>query len=384
MKHLLRKVVKSSKLFLVLALCFLVIGMTLVIPVNAFEGEISNGALTLKVQDEPAKSAYASFILTKSNESVSDTLTYSQFYSSYTTISINGMEYRYSEGEVIKQTYMEEDGSVISVQNFGGVEVTQKLMFVTGNSSKKDMLLIGYHIENKTDNDVLTSVRVVIDPTLSKAETDMVQVEGKSYNTETTFTGAEVADTWCIKDVNDNIAAYGVLNTGATMPDKFQIADWKNLYDTKADYVTSRDTVIEDNAVAVIWENRQLGQGEILEFATQYGLYSEDEVPTTVEPTTTDGQTTEPVAAETTTVEQNTTEPAAVESPTDEESQSENEDKETTTESNKTLLDVNEDIYSPKTGYSSKISVAIIMFVASAICMAMFIYSESKERRVKS
>lgn len=264
----------TGKLFLVLALCFALCGTALILPINAFAGEISNGILTLTVQDDPQETAYASFMLKKATEE--STLTYAQFYSSYTTVSINGVSYRFGEGEVVTPAYATQNGEVIAVQSFNGVQVTQKLALTTGNSAKEDMLLIAYCAENQTDADVLLSIRILIDPTLAKSETDMVQINGTPCNTEKTFTGAEVADNWCIKDDSGAIVAYGILNTETGKPDQFQIGDWGRLYDRKSGYQTDSDAVIEDNAVAVIWENKQLSSGASMDVSTKYGLYSED------------------------------------------------------------------------------------------------------------
>jgi hypothetical protein len=274
MKPLVKKFLGTGKLFLVLALCFALCGTLLILPIRVFAGEISNGILTLTVQDDPQDTAYAAFMLKKDAEE--STLTYAQFFSSYTTVSVNGLSYRFGEGEVVTPAYATRNNEVIAVQRFGGVQVTQTLKLTTGNSSKEDMLLIHYSAENQTDSDALISIRILIDPTLAKSETDLVQVNGTFCNTEKTFVGAEVADNWCIKDDSGAIVAYGILNTETGKPDQFQIGNWSNLYDRKNGYQTGEDAVIEDNAVAVVWENEQLSSGASMDFATKYGLYSED------------------------------------------------------------------------------------------------------------
>ena len=58
----------AGKLMLVLALCFALCGTALILPMRAFAGEISNGILTLSVQDDPQDTAYAAFMLKKANE----------------------------------------------------------------------------------------------------------------------------------------------------------------------------------------------------------------------------------------------------------------------------------------------------------------------------
>ena len=164
---------KSGKIFLVTSLCFLITGLTLIVPVSASASEVKNEILTLSVQDNPEESAYASFMLRKSSDDVADTLTYAQFYSSFTVVNINGVSHRYSDGEVVTPAYVAQDGSIVTVQNFDGVAITQRLLITTGNSSKEDMLLIHYSAKNNTESDVLLSVKVVIE-TVTKFVADMV------------------------------------------------------------------------------------------------------------------------------------------------------------------------------------------------------------------
>lgn len=347
MNPLVKKFLGTGKLFLVLALCFALCGALLILPINAFAGEISNGILTLTVQDDPQDTAYAAFMLKKANEE-QDTLTYAQFFSSYTTVSVNGVSYRFGEGEVVTPAYATENNEVIAVQSFGGVQVTQTLKLTTGNSSKEDMLQIAYSADNQTEQEVLLSVRIVIDPTLAKSETDMIQVNGTLCNTEKTFTGAEVADNWCIKNASGEIVAYGILNGETGKPDRMQVANWDKLYDHKIGYQTTADAVIEDNAVALVWENKQLSADASMDFSTKYGLYSEDPAE---EPT--EAPTEEPTEVPT-------------EAPTE-------EPTETPTEA----PDVEDN---PQTNDYLHTMVPVILFVLSGLCLVVFVAINWKRR----
>lgn len=371
---------KSGKLFLVTALCFLLVGITLIIPVKVSASEITNGILLLKVQDNPEETNYASFMLSKADDE--STLTYSQFFSSYTTVNINGVSYQYSDGKVVTPAYVANDNSVVTVQDFNGVEITQRLLLTTGNSSKEDMLLIHYSAKNTTTADVLISIKTVIDPTLSKKETDMIQFNGIAYNIEKNFIDQQISDDWCIKDSdNKNIVAYGMLDIGLDMPNKFQIADWKNLYDCKGVYLTKNDSTIEDNAVAVIWENRTLVANEKIDLGTKYGLYSEEDVIPTV-PTPTEKPTEVPTAptptekptkapVETKPTEKPTKAPIKTE-PTKKAESTTNATAQGTTQPF-----VNPDTYAPKTGDSFKTFGAVVMFMASGLCIVLY----GKKRR---
>ena len=384
---------KSGKLFLVTALCFLLVGITLIIPVKVSASEITNGILLLKVQDNPEETNYASFMLSKADDK--STLTYSQFFSSYTTVNINGVSYQYSDGKVVTPAYVANDNSVVTVQDFNGVEITQRLLLTTGNSSKEDMLLIHYSAKNTTTSNVLISIKTVIDPTLSKKETDMIQFNGIEYNVEKNFIDQQISDDWCIKDSdNKNIVAYGILDIGLDMPNKFQIADWKNLYDCKGVYLTKNDSTIEDNAVAVIWENRTLVANEKIDLGTKYGLYSEEDVIPTA-PTPTEKPTEVPTVP---TPTEKPTEAPTVPTPTEKPTKAPVETKPTekptkapikteptkkaesttnATAQGTTQPFVNPDTYAPKTGDSLKMFGAVVMFMASGLCIILY----GKKRR---
>lgn len=298
-----RKISRTSRVLCAVSLVLCIVGIILISPIGTSASEISNEYLLLDVQDNTEDTSYANFILKKAEFGVTnDTLTYSQFYSAYTTVSINGEIYKYSDGEVLKPLYKANDGSVITVMNFNGLEITQRLVFSTGNSSKEDMLLIHYSAENKTDSDLLLSIRIIIDPTLSNSETDLIQTDERAFETEGTITGAEIPNTWFIKDADGFITAYGMLATDYTIPDEFQAANWKNLRDSRYGYITNNQTAITDNAVAISWNNKTIVKNDTLQVATKYGLYSEDEIITTqpvTEPTEPETVPTEPTEPET-------------------------------------------------------------------------------------
>ena len=269
-----KRINRLSAGFLALAFCNAVAAAVFIFPSKASACELQNDYLTVCVQDNSEKPAYGSFTLQKAGDSKKDTLTYSQFYSSYTTININGSTYRYGDGKVVKKPYSTGDGHIVAVQDFDGVEVTQSLSLTTGNSSKEDMLLAEYSSKNNTGSDVLISMRIIIDPTLSGSEADLIQAGGKEFKTETVKNGIDVPDNWCIKDAENNITAYGILNSGDNKPDIFQAANWKNLYNTENDYMVD-GTDITDNAVAMTWSGTTVLDGNTIKCETKYGLYSE-------------------------------------------------------------------------------------------------------------
>lgn len=270
-----KRINRLSAAFLALSFINAVAAAIFIFPSKVSASELRNDYLTVCVQDNSEKPAYGSFTLYKAGESKKNTLTYAQFYSSYTTININGSSYRYGDGKVVKEPYNTGDGHIVSVQDFDGIEVTQSLSLATGNSSKEDMLLVEYSSKNNTGADALISMRIIIDPTLSDSETDFIQADGNVFKIESVKKESDVPDNWCIKDSENNITAYGILNSGENKPDLFQAANWKNLYNTENDYVVDGSD-ITDNAVAMTWNGTTVSDGSTLKCETKYGLYSED------------------------------------------------------------------------------------------------------------
>ncbi len=242
-------------------------------PIKTNGINIHNDYLALTVQDDEDANDFGGYMLRRNNDDPSATLTYSQYCTSFAQVDINGSVKLFSEGETVKKPYTDSDGAIITVQDFDGVEITQKLSFTTGNTSNYDMLRIEYIAENKTDSDISIAVRTVIDPTIADSESDAVQVGGSAYTKETSFSGNNLPETWCIKNDAGVITAYGITSDGSTAPDVFDIADWKDLSNERFGYKADGD--ISDNAVALTWNSKTLKAGADMTCGTKYGLYSE-------------------------------------------------------------------------------------------------------------
>ncbi|MBR6069224.1 MAG: LPXTG cell wall anchor domain-containing protein [Ruminococcus sp.] len=232
--------------------------------------EVHNDYLELKVNDSKGDTDYAGYILRKKSGAP---LTYAQYCTSFAEVSINGNVKLYSEGETVKKPYTADDGSVITVQDFGGVEIRQKLAFTEGNTSNYDMLGIEYTVENKTEEDVSVTVRAVVDPAIADSEADPVVVDGVSYTEEKTFRGENVPKEWKLKDSKGEVAAYGITTLGSNAPDSFDIADWEDLFNDRMSYKAGGS--VSDNAVAVTWSDKTVKAGDKYSVGTKYGLYSE-------------------------------------------------------------------------------------------------------------
>ena len=285
-----RRTLKFGRIFLVLALCAALLGS---LPVEALGLETDNGILWLSVQDDPAEVGYGAFVLGAAGQD--SLLTYARFYSSCTTVMVNGTAYRFDEGQVVTPVRETEDGSIVLVQRFGAVEVTQTLTLTTGNSQREDMLRIHYAAVNLSGEDVLFSVRILLDPALAGVESHEVAVGEMLCHRETAFSGDQIPDNWSIRDSDGQILAYGIVDGGNGKPDMLLAANWGRLFDHKSDCTTEGSAVITDNAVALVWQDRTVKTGGTVELSTKYGLYSTDPVATTQPTEQTTVPTSQPV-----------------------------------------------------------------------------------------
>ena len=264
---------KVSAVLTAVSVCSFISAAVMLKPLDSYGVNISNDHLVLQVQDNAEESGYGAYQLFRNTGSSQEAITYAQFFTSFAQISVNGNVCLFSEGETVRELYS-TDNSVVTVKNFGGVEITQTLSFATGNTVKNDMLKIEYSAVNKNEDNAMLTVRAVIDPTIADSESDAIIVGKAEYLEETSFTGDSIPKDWYIHDDKGNISAYGIVSDSGAAPDRFDIADWENLYNSRFSYSPSE--TISDNAAAVTWTDRTLTSGETLVCSTKYGLYSED------------------------------------------------------------------------------------------------------------
>ena len=197
-------------------------------------------------------------------------LMYENFYSSYTTVTLNGRSCRFGEGETIKAPYYDkESDSCITVQSFGDLEVTQTLSFADGMSTEHDdMLLVSYTLNNTGTDDVLSGIRIMIDSQLDKDDKGTLTVDTALLDFEKEYSNT-IPSVWSVVSSDGMITAYGKVNT---IPDSIVFADWSSLFDKKWDYHVNNSKDISDSAAALTWDNRTLQAGEKQEVSVYYGV----------------------------------------------------------------------------------------------------------------
>lgn len=266
------------------------------IPVYAAENNVSineesmyNDYLNICVENDSSQSEYCRFVIRTKEGSLSTNndndkkLTYSNFYSSYTTININGEDYIYGEGEEIQEpVFDKETKSSVSTQKFGDVEVTQFLRFVNGFTDKyNDMVEISYEIKNTGKEKANVGIRVMIDAMPGDDDKGTIKVNSSEYEKEFELKNEDVSKEWSVFSNNDNeIEAYGKASSNTdVIPSKIQFANWNNLYDNRWDYSVNYDEANEDSAIAIVWNDVNIESGDKKILSTCYGVRNVDETP---------------------------------------------------------------------------------------------------------
>ena len=69
---------------------------------------------------------------------------------------------------------------------------------------------------------------------------------------------------------NSAVAAYGKVKDVPAVPDVLSFGNWNNMYDGLWNYSADISKPVEDGAVSVKWEPKEVKQGQ--EFVTYYGI----------------------------------------------------------------------------------------------------------------
>ena len=250
------------------------LGTTSVSAINNDNNVMQNDYLTLYVgQDEDNLCRYqlsANNGDLENNNDNGKNLMYENFYSSYTTVVVNGKEYRFGEGESVSEpTYNYEAKTCTSVQKFGDVEITQTLSFADGmNTGHDDMLLVTYSAKNTGNEDALLGIRIMLDSQLDKDDKCVLKVDDALLDFEKEYKDS-VPQQWSVMSENEEIIAYGKI---LTQPDSIEFADWSSLFNKKWDYKVDGSEDIDDSATALVWNNKVLSAGQTEEYSVYYGV----------------------------------------------------------------------------------------------------------------
>lgn len=246
------------------------------------DSSLQNGYISLTVEQDKDQLEYLRFRLdTKEGQLGNDAdnnsnITYRNFYSGYTTISIDGKTYIYGEGKDDSEPkYDAKNKCHISSQKFGDVVIQQKLTLAEGfTEGYEDMLEISYKVLKSTPENAI-GVRILIDPMIGDDDMLMLSVSQAKIANETLL-NKDIPTYWTASlRKNNTITAYGKLDTADPKPSSVLFANWDNAYDKVWDYEPDIEGVISDASAAVIWQ--PVSKAEGTEFKTLYGVKNTNE-----------------------------------------------------------------------------------------------------------
>lgn len=198
---------------------------------------------------------------------------------SFTSLKVDGQVTKFgsSDGTFTMAPTVVDANTVKAVYSFGGVEFTQLLTFVQGQTAGNyDTLQITYECRNTTNTAKSIGLRIMLDTMIGNNDyAPLCPYGSSSYAAyETDFPGSSVPVMWEAFDdfANPTLKALGTLrNAGIETPDRFVIANWGHIYGTTYDFTYDASISVGDSAVGMWWE-RTLSPSGTLTFGTFYGL----------------------------------------------------------------------------------------------------------------
>ena len=249
------------------------VGVSAVSAVNTDKSMMQNDYLTLYVDQDNDPGRYQLSANKGNLDNTGDdgqNLMYENFYSSYTTVVVNGKSYRFGNGQMVKAPYYDREQNVcVTVQQFGSVEITQTLSFADGMATgHDDMLKITYTAHNTEAEETLLGMRIMLDSQLNKDDLGTLTVDGAVLDFEKEYKEV-MPEQWSVVSKDGSITVYGKV---LTVPDSIVFADWSSLFDKKWQYRPDAAKDIQDSAAALVWNNSALSAGEDREFSVYYGV----------------------------------------------------------------------------------------------------------------
>ncbi|UCE04987.1 MAG: carboxypeptidase regulatory-like domain-containing protein [bacterium] len=205
-------------------------------------------------------------------------------YTSFTTIWIDGKELIFgsSDGDLIDDPYISRDRKSIGRRwDYQKIEVKQKITLLKSEWSEtkyEDTAQIQYVIANNDNMPHEIGVRILFDTMLGKDDAALIRTSTFPYTgLEQDFYAPDIPAWWTAIEGERNKTIFSVQGTlkdyGATLPDRFSIVNWSNIFKTKWKYKTNSDLeVINDSGVALWWNPVIVEPGIVRIICTYVGL----------------------------------------------------------------------------------------------------------------
>jgi hypothetical protein len=206
-------------------------------------------------------------------------------WSSYTTIRVDGSNYRY--GSSGTQVTPPTDAGVTNTsawQTTADVKVTQLLTLVDNPATgRQDVVRIAYTVQNTGAVAHDVGLRLMIDTEVNYNDSALFRVPGVgALTTEREFLGAAIPrGTYVFYDLADAThVAYVATRFAGPAPDRMVFARWGALSGAPWDYIVDPAISIGDSAYGIYWDAATLAPGQSRTYVSSYGLGASDVDPT--------------------------------------------------------------------------------------------------------
>lgn len=242
------------------------------------QAALENGFLRLNVEQDARQGEYLRFRLDTTGGQIRNSkddeknLTYRNFYTGFTTLSINGQYYVYGRGtDTSEPAFDPEHACHVSSQKFGDVEVQQTLTFAEGYTvGYQDMLKISYKVLSASAADTV-GVRILLDPAIETDDATVLTADSAQVRNEAVFRDRLPSDWRAAWTADGSVSAYGrILPQQTPAPSALVFANWDKLYDARWDCEPDIRTPLTDAAAAIQWDPVS-GPAE-QEFTAYYGI----------------------------------------------------------------------------------------------------------------
>ena len=201
-------------------------------------------------------------------------------WSSFTTVRIDGADYRYGETGTNVQPPEDIDSLTnASSWQIGEILVTQTVQIVTGTTTgNPDTIKIQYDVKNTGSDSHEVGVRVMMDTEINYNDGAPFRIPdfAQAITTETELLPPNIPQYYqAFFDLDDleHVAQGTLIGGGATPPDRFIMVRWPNISNTVWDYtVTLGSSITPDSAVALYWYPTQLLSQQSRSYVTYYGI----------------------------------------------------------------------------------------------------------------
>lgn len=165
-----------------------------------------------------------------------------------------------------------------TVYKIGNIEVTQRLQVVNNPATgREDTVKYTYIVKNNDNRAHKAGIRLLLDTMLGHEDGAPFRVPGVGpVQSEMNFADNQIPEYYQVFENLENAEkmAQGTLKgSGATTPDRFAIAYWRNAANTYWDYdIDTSKSITSDSAALIWWNPVTIEAGQTKEFSTYYGV----------------------------------------------------------------------------------------------------------------